>query len=130
MNLIEKFLEYLVLEKKYSNLTIKAYKNDLSSFLVFLEIEYESDKLESVSYNQIREWVVYLAGSNISNRSINRKTSSLKSFYKFLQKIDLIDFNPMVSHKSLKVKKTQQIPFNFNEIQMITLIIKIIHFYF
>ena len=84
--MIDSFLAYITLEKKYSIHTITAYKNDLISFTDFLVTQYNQENLLEVHYPQIRSWIVSLVADKISNRTINRKVSSLKSFYKFLQK--------------------------------------------
>ncbi|APZ46630.1 integrase [Polaribacter reichenbachii] len=114
--MIDSFLEYLSLEKKYAHNTVTAYKNDLISFRDFLEIEFNQENLSEVHYNQIRTWIVSLVNLKISNRSINRKVSSLKSFYKYLQKTHHIEINPLSKHKALKVEKKIQVPFNSKEI--------------
>ena len=116
MELIKAFLDYLYLEKKYSEHTITSYNNDLTSFLTFLEGEFEYSKLEKVHYSQIRSWIVELVENKISNNSINRKVSSLKSFYKFLIKIKVVKVNPLQKHRSLKVPKRVNVPFNEKEI--------------
>tara|TARA_R110001592_G_scaffold20901_6_gene84426 strand:- start:407 stop:1291 length:885 start_codon:yes stop_codon:yes gene_type:complete len=114
--MIESFLEYLILERKYSNHTVIAYRNDITSFFEFCMDEYETKNLTEVGYNQIRSWIVKLVDEGISNNSINRKISSLKSFYKFLQKTGQVKTNPLVKHKSLKVAKKVQVPFTSKEI--------------
>jgi integrase/recombinase XerC len=113
---IKSFLNYLTLEKKYSTHTIKAYKNDLNSFQLFCINEYDNQQIATINYPQIRNWIVSLVNVNVSNRSINRKISSLKSFYKFLQKIKEIEQNPLTKHKALKVSKKIQVPFSKKEI--------------
>ncbi|RCS28122.1 integrase [Polaribacter sp. WD7] len=117
--MIESFLEYLTFEKKYSKHTVSAYKNDLTSFQDFLITEFNQENLLQVHYTQIRSWVVSLVDLKISNRSINRKVSSLKSFYKFLQKTKQVEVNPLSKHKALKVEKKVQVPFNQKEINQV-----------
>ncbi len=112
---VTSFLNYLALEKKYSKHTITAYQNDLNSFQIFCNQEYGNESIATVNYAQIRSWIVSLVNSNISNRSINRKVSSLKSLYKFLQKIKQIETNPLVKHQALKVLKQVQVPFSEKE---------------
>ena len=114
--MINSFLEYLVLERKYSNHTVTAYKKDITSFFEFCVDEFETDNLKDVNYSQIRSWIVKLVDEGISNNSINRKVSSLKSFYKFLQKTEQVKSNPLAKHKSLKVAKKVQVPFTSKEI--------------
>jgi integrase/recombinase XerC len=118
-NYITSFLEYLFLEKGYSKHTITAYRTDLAGFKYFCEITYGQDDLLVISYVQVRSWVVSLVNANISNNSINRKVSSLKSFYKFLQKTALREDNPLSKHKALKVAKKVQVPFTAKEIDAV-----------
>ena len=117
--MIHAFLEYLSLEKKYSVHTVIAYKTDLLSFRDFLATEYNQEEFLSVHYPQIRNWIVSLVDGKISNRTINRKVSSLKSFYKFLQKTKQIKINPLSKHRALKVAKKVQVPFSSKEINLV-----------
>ena len=117
--MINSFLDYISLEKKYSVNTVTAYKNDLISFRDFLILEYKQENLLEVHYPQIRNWIVSLVDADISNRTINRKVSSLKSFYKFLQKSEQIDTNPLAKHKALKSAKKLQVPFTAKEINTV-----------
>ena len=114
--MIDAFLDYVSLEKKYSIHTVTAYKNDLISFRDFIATEFNQENLAEVHYNQIRSWIVSLVDLKISNRTINRKVSSLKSFYKFLQKTHQLKINPLLKHRALKVEKKIQVPFNSKEI--------------
>ena len=110
------FLDYLKLEKNYSQKTIIAYKNDLNSFQVFNHNTFDQKNIEKVNYSQIRSWIVSLVSDKISNGTINRKISSLNSYYKFLLKTGQIKINPLNDHKALKTKSTIQLPFSENEI--------------
>jgi integrase/recombinase XerC len=114
-----KFYDYLLLEKNYSHHTVTAYINDIGFFESFLSNEYEDNNLLLVNYNQIRSWIVSLSDDGISNTSINRKVSSLKSFYKFLLKTKQIDTSPLLKHKALKAPKKIQIPFSEKELDMV-----------
>lgn len=114
---IDAFLEYLSLEKKYSSHTVLAYKTDLIAFKDFCIVEFDQESLEDVHYNQIRNWIVSLVDQGVTNRTINRKVSSLKTFYKFLQKIEEIEINPLAKHKALKTQKKQEIPFSIKEME-------------
>ena len=110
------FLDYLQLEKKYSQKTIIAYKNDLMSFQDFNHSKFDQKNIKGVNYSQIRSWIVSLVADKISNTSINRKISSLNSYYKFLLKTGDIKINPLNEHKALKTKSTIQLPFSETEI--------------
>ena len=118
---VTSFITYLSLEKKYAANTILAYENDLSEFSLFCEENFNNNTIESIDYSCIRNWIVDLVNTKISNRSINRKIASLKAYYKFLLKIGLIDTNPLVKHKALKTAKKIEIPFSETEMEDILL---------
>ena len=113
------FQEYLQLEKNYSLHTVNAYGNDLIFFQEFLKSNFDTEKLEEVNYSMIRSWIVSMVDAGVSNSSVNRKISSLKSFYKFLLKIKVIESSPLLKHKSLKTPKKLQIPFSESELDMV-----------
>ena len=112
---LKSFFDYLEIEKKYSSNTIEAYRNDLNVFAGFLIDEFDVNNINNTSYSYIRSWIVDLVNKGISNRSINRKITSLNSYFKFLLKIDLINENPLTNHKALKTQKKIQLPFSENE---------------
>ena len=116
MNNIKAFQDYLELEKIYSPHTVNAYLHDIIFFQEFLKNNFEQENLHEVNYSQIRLWIVSLVDAGISNTSVNRKISSLKSFYKFLLKTKQIEFNPLLKHKALKTPKILQIPFSEKEL--------------
>lgn len=117
--LFKPFADYLLLEKKYSKLTVKAYQRDLERFLEFIKNEYETSNIDQVNYSQIRSWIVSMVENGLSNRSINRKLSALNTYYKFLLKIEVISLNPLAKHKALKTNKTVQIPFSEKEVMAV-----------
>ncbi|MGM1055582.1 MAG: tyrosine-type recombinase/integrase [Bacteroidota bacterium] len=110
------FLDYLLLEKKYALNTVKAYEADLVAFELFIKNEFNGEDLKTIHYNQIRNWIISLVDSGLTNRSVNRKISSLKAYYKFLLRTGQIELSPLATHKSLKIKKNIQIPFSENEV--------------
>ena len=114
-----RFRDYLGLEKNYSPHTVTAYLNDLDFFQAFLKGTFDDDDLIRVNYNQIRAWIVSLSDDGVSNSSINRKISSLKSFYKFLLKTKQIETSPLLKHKALKSPKKLQIPFSEKELDLV-----------
>ena len=114
--LIEKFLDYLQFEKNYSSNTLNAYKRDLTQYNKFVVDYNDKLKIEKVNYKIIRSWIVKMVNNNISNRSINRKVSSLKSFYNFLIKTETINSSPLIAHTPLKQSKKIQVPFSQDEI--------------
>lgn len=116
MNNLKAFQDYLQLEKNYSLHTVNAYVNDLIFFQEFLKSNFDDESLEKVNYSMIRSWIVSMVDDGISNSSVNRKVSSLKSFYRFLLKIKQIESSPLLKHKSLKTPKKIQIPFSEKEL--------------
>ena len=116
---LDNFIEYLVKERNYSSNTIIAYKNDLNVFKNFCLIEFNHKNLNTSNYSFIRSWIVSLVESGLSNRSINRKISVLRSYFNFLLKIGEIKKNPLKNHKPLKEEKKVQIPFSEQEMNLL-----------
>jgi integrase/recombinase XerC len=122
MQYIEEFIRYLKFEKRYSVHTQKAYEVDLTQFQGYLEVHYESSVLKATDV-MIRSWMMFLIESSCSKRSLNRKLSSLRQFYKYAIRNDLIELNPMLRIVSLKTDK--KIPAFLSESEMIFLLEKI-----
>lgn len=122
---IQEFISYLSLEKNYSGHTVLAYKKDLQEFFSFCDTDYNISGSNDIDYVIIRSWVVQLSESGISNRSINRKTASLKAYFRFLQKIGEITINPLAKHKALKTSKKIEIP--FSEVEMEAVLSSIVY---
>jgi integrase/recombinase XerC len=93
MKLFDRFINYITYEKRYSAHTIRAYHDDLHSFLNYSSVNSDAGIIE-VNSKDIRYWILYLANSNISPRSYKRKLSSVKAFYKFLHREGEVKINP------------------------------------
>jgi len=119
------FLDYLNLEKNYSKHTLIAYHKDLLGFREFALSEFDFSEINNVSYSIIRSWIVKLVGDGVSNRTINRKISSLRTYYKFLLKIGDIKVSPLLKHKVLKTTKKLQVPFSEKEIEDVLEMLKV-----
>lgn len=91
---ISDFLRHLRLEKRFSEHTIKAYHNDLIQYNHYLEKNYKTD-INQTDSNQIRRWLSNMMEEGISTKSINRKISSLKSYFNHLESYEMINENPM-----------------------------------
>ncbi|SHL78856.1 integrase/recombinase XerC [Chryseobacterium contaminans] len=113
--MLEKFLEYLQFEKRYSPHTITSYKKDLEDFSHFYLRTESSEDISKADKKIIRNFIVDLSENNISKRSINRKLSSLRSFYLFLLKIGEIKVSPTEGISSLKFYAEKQIPMSEEE---------------
>ncbi len=106
MKYIDSFLNYLQYEKRFPLSTIRSYKTDIHQFSEFCQNQLDLSEFDQVSYKNIRAWIVKLMESGISSRSVNRKISSLKSFYKFLLREGLLKKNPMDRVVAPKSKKS------------------------
>lgn len=115
--MLDKFLEYLELEKRYSPHTITSYRKDLEDFYRFHLKTESSEDISKADKKVIRNFIVELSENNISKRSINRKLSSLRSFYLFLLKIGEIEISPVENISSLKFYPEKQIPMSEQEMQ-------------
>jgi len=110
------FLKYLEFEKRFSSHTLTAYKGDLAQFNDFISKTYEVSAAKEVTPQHIRSWMVQLMQEGISTRSINRKLSSLKTFFKFLKKRGQLDINPMA--KIIAPKSGKRLPVFVNKDQI------------
>jgi integrase/recombinase XerC len=99
------FLNHLRFERRYSAHTITAYQNDLEQFFQFLISQFEGPTLTAITATFIRSWLAEMKEEKISSRSINRKISSLKSFFKYCLKIGAIKQSPMGSIVSPRTSK-------------------------
>lgn len=100
---IERFTRYLQFEKRFSRHTLTAYQQDLtqfSGFLLSLQLS-----IPAVTHQHVRSWIVELMDHGYEAKTINRKISSLRSFYKFLQREELMDNNPMTHVRAPKIPK-------------------------
>lgn len=102
---IQVFLDYLKFQKRYSQHTIISYQNDLKDFFEFIENKYGNLSLPEISTTLIRTWLAGLKQNKIASKSINRKISTLKSFFKYQLRIEAIAASPMTTIVSLKVSK-------------------------
>ena len=102
------FIKYLKFEKRLSNHTILSYDNDLKQFETFFKAYSISKEIKTTDKRAIRSWIVELSLKKLSPKSINRKIATLKSFFKFLIKREVIEINPSTNITSLKTD--QKIP--------------------
>ena len=104
-SMVDSFLKYISFEKRYSQHTVKSYRNDLEQFHTYIATKYSIKELSETSQLMVREWILSLIDDGVSARTVNRKIACLKSFFKFLLSRELIDFNPTLKVKSLKTQK-------------------------
>ena len=121
--MIDKFLEYIQQEKRYSPNTITSYRKDLEDFLSFLMDREGLEELQKAEKKMVRNFIVFLSEKGLTKRSINRKISTLKSFYAFLQRISLIGVSPVEGLSTLKFYPEKQIPFSKEEMQELSVIL-------
>ena len=101
----DSFIEYLQFEKRYSSNTIISYRTDLYDFFDFINANFGDVELKYINHNFIRSWLASLKGKGLGAKSIKRKISSLKSFFKYQLKIESIEVSPMSKVISPKVGK-------------------------
>jgi integrase/recombinase XerC len=116
-NFLQSFLEYLEKEKNYSPLTLKSYGEDITFFIAHLEEEHPELQIQEISYVFIRNWIVSMVEKGLQNVSINRKISSLQTFFKFLRKTNVLTENPLAKHQPLRKQKKVQVPFSVKEME-------------
>jgi len=95
--MIQAFIDYLKFEKRYSAHTIRSYSDDLEAFVAYLKAEFGEQGVQEVSPAMVRSWLAALKDGGMSSRSINRKISSLRSFYKYLLRMGEVVQSPMVA---------------------------------
>lgn len=116
----DSFLKYLQFEKRLSSHSVLAYSGDLEQFYSYLHTTYEIKKLSDINHVLIRSWIVELMDQKISPRSINRKITTLKTFYKFLLRQGIVTENPML--KIMSPKTSKRLPVFVEKDNMNTLI--------
>jgi len=102
---IKEFLNYLTFQKRYSKHTIISYQNDLTGFFDFIFLQYQSIALKEISAPMVRSWLATLKENKAASKTINRKISSLKSFFKYQLKMKEIEVSPMATTTALKVNR-------------------------
>src|SRR6185312_2096397 len=117
--MVEKFLEYLKHEKNYSPHTLVSYRNDMEQFVAYLKDSYEIEKPEEASSLMVRSWLGSLMQEKVSARSVIRKASTLRTYYKFLLREGIITKSPMA--KVTAPKAPQRLPVFVNKSEMETL---------
>ena len=101
----DSFLKYLQFEKRLSIHTVLAYSGDLTQFFDYVQTTYQITNLSDLNHTVIRSWVVELMENKISPRSVNRKITTLKTFYKYLLRQGIVTENPMLKIISPKTSK-------------------------
>ena len=112
---ISRFLEYLLIEKKYSNATISSYQNDLNTFSDFCN--QKKKELDSISKEDLKDYLSYLNKKYQNDKTIAHHITSLRSFYKFLMIEHQLEKNPISSLELPKIKKTLPTVLSVEEIE-------------
>jgi len=97
--------------------TQKAYAHNLKEFQHYCKNVYGHEDLDQATYSQIRTWIVQLIDKGISTRTVNRKLSALRSYYKYMMQIGAMESSPMAKHISLKTDKKMAMPFSEEEVK-------------
>jgi len=104
-HLILRFIDYLKYQKRYSVHTIRSYKDDLAQFFGFLEMQFGEVLLSEIAHSHVRSWLASIKENDLSSKTINRKISSLKSFFKYLAKTSVLEQTPMTRVITPKISK-------------------------
>ena len=118
--MVDSFIRYVKFEKRYSDHTITAYENDLRQLADFAKAELDQDNIQVLSFRDLRAWIFYLSENQFSNKSINRKIATLKSYFKFLLMREVISNNPTDQLQPLKSDK--KLPVFLREQEMVNLL--------
>ncbi|MFZ1313013.1 MAG: site-specific integrase, partial [Chitinophagaceae bacterium] len=102
---IQSFLDYLKFERRYSPHTLTSYTTDLIDFFDYLESHFDIVDVKAINSGFIRSWLAGLKEKGLTSKSVNRKISSLKSFFKYLLKTGEIENSPMNNVNSPKIRK-------------------------
>jgi len=102
---IQSFLDYLKYQKRYSAYTIRSYHDDLSQFFGFLQTQFGEVSLGAIGHNHVRSWLASIRERDITAKTINRKISSLKSFFKYLVRSGALEQTPMTRVLTPKISK-------------------------
>ncbi|MCK5730714.1 MAG: tyrosine-type recombinase/integrase [Draconibacterium sp.] len=105
MSYQESFINYLKYEKRFSSHTVVAYSNDLDQFVQYCTMLVGEFDVNRVKAKLVRGWIVHLMEMKLSPRSVNRKVTTVKSFYKFLMKEEIVENNPAVNLPLPKIRK-------------------------
>lgn len=122
--MLDRYLEYINIEKRYSPNTIISYRKDLEDFARFLLDTESIENLQKADKKMIKNFIIHLNNQKLSKRSINRKISTLKSFYNFLLRISEIKTSPLEGISMLKFYAEKQIPFSEEEMKHLLLILE------
>jgi integrase/recombinase XerC len=117
---VKDFLDYLTFQKRYSANTVISYENDLHAFFEFLFLEYKITDLKEITASIVRTWLASLKENKCSSKTVNRKISALKSFFKYQLKMNRISTSPVAAIASLKVSR--KLPSFIQEKEMDTLL--------
>ena len=113
-----KFIKYLSAEKRFSEHTITSYSTDLDQFTIFLSEEYQiSNEVSEISFQIVRSWIASLLEKGVTPRSVNRKISTLKTYFKFLIRENVILESPMLKIVAPKSKKRLPVFIEENQIE-------------
>lgn len=102
--IVNEYLDYLKFQKNYSSLTIESYQRDIDEFVVYF-IKEGIEAFDEIKYQFLRGYLIYLHENELSPVTINHKLTSLRSFYRYLQKEEYVKDNPFLMVKSLKTQQ-------------------------
>lgn len=112
----ERFYQYITTVERYSENTKQSYQNDVDSFAFFILTTYQINQPSEISHFHIRSWIVSLMEAKCSTRTVNRKISSLSTFFKYLRKFELLEKDPM--KKIVRPRTQKRLPITIPEVDL------------
>jgi integrase/recombinase XerC len=117
--MIDTFIQYLAHEKRYSAHTCQAYRSDLEAFAQFCAQDFDLHRLQAVQKQHLRSFLAHLSQAKLAKTTINRKISSIRSFYHYLLVVGEVAVDHSELLKNIKTKSQKQIPFSVAEMQRV-----------
>ena len=114
--MIQRFLDYIAIEKRYSERTVKEYGDDLRAWCAFLGWEQKDFDPTKLDEGDVKLWMIHMLDNGISARSVKRRLSAVKSFYRFLLSTGIVRVN--ITSKVLMPKTDKPLPVFFKESEM------------
>jgi integrase/recombinase XerC len=117
--MIKSFINYIKFEKRYSNNTVISYENDISQFCNYIAQQYGTDQMLTVTHFMIRSWMVSMIQNGMTSKSVNRKLSSLRTYFLFLKRENIISVNPTQKIIAPKIGKRLPSVIRKSEIELL-----------
>ena len=117
--MIKSFINYIKFEKRYSHNTVISYENDISQFYNYIRDQYATEKIATVTHFMVRSWMVSMIRNGMTAKTVNRKLSSLRKYFLFLKRENIITINPTLKIIAPKIGKRLPSVIRQSEIELL-----------